>query len=162
MNEIPVITDRTHAFKRRLIVVKFNQVFEGKVADKFLEDKLSKELPGILNWALEGLSRILQNNQIFCSEQMAADKNEFFKSLNPVLNFVEEVCEISEDFSVGRDELYRKYQDWSQDSGLKPLGKIKFYQQIRLDFPEITDDTHGVNSFRGIKIDEFKRDVPFN
>ncbi|UCE04454.1 MAG: primase C-terminal domain-containing protein [bacterium] len=152
MNDIPVITDRTHAFKRRLIVVKFNQGFEGEAADKFLEDKLSEELPGILNWALKGLSRVLKNNRIFCSEQMEKDKKEFFKSLNPVLSFVEEVCELGEDFYVGRNELFKSYREWSKDSGLQPLGKNKFYRQIRQDFPEITDDTHGVNSFRGITI----------
>jgi phage/plasmid-associated DNA primase len=83
---------------------------------------------------------------------MAVDKNEFFKSLNPVLSFVEEVCEIDSDSSVGRGDLYSAYREWSKDSGLKPLGKIKFYQQIRQDFPQITEDTHGVNSFNGIEI----------
>jgi P4 family phage/plasmid primase-like protien len=153
MNDIPVITDRTHAFKRRLIVVKFNQVFEGRVADKFLEDKLSKELPGILNWALEGLSRILKNNQVFCSDQMERDKDEFLRSLNPVRNFVEELCKLGEGFSAYRDELFQEYQQWSKDSGLKALSKIKFYRQIRQDFPTIRDDTHGRNKFSGIKID---------
>ena len=152
MNDVPVITDRTYALKRRLSVVRFNQVFEGETADNFLEDKLSEELSGVLNWALEGLSRVLKNNAIFCSDQMKKDKKEFFKSLNPVLTFVEEVCKIAEGVSVGRDELYRAYREWSKDSGFKPLGKNKFYQQIRQDFPQIADDTHGVNSFRGIKI----------
>jgi P4 family phage/plasmid primase-like protien len=152
MNDIPVITDRTNAFKRRLIVLKFNQVFEGETADKFLEEKLSKELPGILNWALEGLSLVLKNNRIFCSDQMEEDKNEFLRSLNPVLCFVEEVCELGEGFSVGRNELYHAYRQWSKSSGLQTLGKNKFYRQIRQDFPQITEDTHGVNSFNGIAI----------
>jgi putative DNA primase/helicase len=152
MNDIPVITDRTNAFKRRLIVLKFNQVFEGEAADKFLEEKLSKELPGILNWALEGLSRVLVKKDIFCSDQMEKDKHEFLRSLNPVLCFVEEVCEMGEGFSVGRNELFNAYRQWSRGSGLQPLGKNKFYRQIRQDFPEIADGTHGVNSFNGIAI----------
>jgi P4 family phage/plasmid primase-like protien len=152
MNDIPVITDRTYAFKRRLIVLKFNQVFEGEAADKFLEEKLSKELPGILNWALEGLSRVLIKKDIFCSDQMEEDKKEFLRSLNPVLCFVEEVCELGEGFSAGRNELYHAYRQWSKSSGLQTLGKNKFYRQIRQDFPQITEDTHGVNSFNGIAI----------
>jgi P4 family phage/plasmid primase-like protien len=152
MNDIPVITDKTHAFKRRLIVVKFNQVFEGETADKFLEEKLSKELPGVLNWALEGLSRVLQNSRIFCSDQMEKDKREFLRSLNPVLCFVEEVCELGEDFYVGRNELFQAYRQWSKSSGFQPLGKNKFYRQVRQDFPQITEDTHGVNSFKGIAV----------
>jgi len=58
MNEIPVLTDRTYAFERRLIVITFNQTFSGKKEDKKLEEKLESELSGILIWCLEGLSAV--------------------------------------------------------------------------------------------------------
>ena len=44
MNEIPIITDRTYAFARRLIIVTFNQQFTGSHEDKHLEEKLTEEL----------------------------------------------------------------------------------------------------------------------
>jgi len=92
MNETPIITDRTYAMKRRLIILKFNQTFCGKKEDKHLEDKLAKELPGILNWSLIGLSRVLQNESITKSKWMEEDKKAFMRSINPVLSFVDEVC----------------------------------------------------------------------
>jgi hypothetical protein len=41
------------ALKNRMLSIKFTQSFVGK-EDHQLKDKLIKELPGILNWALEG------------------------------------------------------------------------------------------------------------
>ena len=47
-----------HGIWRRLVIVRFNATIaqEAKVAD-FRERVLRPELPGILNWAVEGLMR---------------------------------------------------------------------------------------------------------
>lgn len=39
---------------RRIVPIPFNAVFTDKNRDNDLEDKLQAELPGILNWALQG------------------------------------------------------------------------------------------------------------
>lgn len=70
MNDIPVIIRENIDLVKKVIMVKLNQRFTGSVADVFPEDKLSEELPGIFNWALEGLSRVLRNNEIFYSVKM--------------------------------------------------------------------------------------------
>jgi putative DNA primase/helicase len=74
MNDIPVIIHKNSSLAQKLIIVKLNQRFTGSVADVFPEDKLSEELPGIFNWALEGLSRVNKYNKIICSEQMENEK----------------------------------------------------------------------------------------
>ena len=90
MNEVPLITDTSFAFERRLIIVKFNETFVGNRADKGLDDKLSQELSGVFNWALEGLRRVLETGEITESQQMIQDKRDFLSQLNPVKTFVEE------------------------------------------------------------------------
>jgi len=63
-NKMPYCYDDTDAFYRRWFIIKFFEKFsEGDPRrDPNIEDKLNKEMPGILNWALEGLKRLLDNN----------------------------------------------------------------------------------------------------
>jgi len=138
--------------KRRLIILKFNQTFCGKKEDKHLEDKLAKELPGILNWSLIGLSRVLQNESITKSKWMEEDKKAFMRSINPVLSFVDEVCVLKAEALVLKENLYQKYNSWSDELGLRPLTKIKFYEQLLNDFPGIVEARPGGGSrhFKGI------------
>ena len=150
MNDIPIITDKSYAFQRRLIIVRFNQDFSGEKDDKKLEDKLEQELPGILNWCLEGLDRVLKNKDIFVSDQMENDKKDFIKQLNPLLLFVEERCLIQDGSIIEKGQLYFDYDNWSKNSGLRPLSKVKFYRQLLEDFPTVKEDTFGKRTFKGI------------
>ena len=76
MKDIPVIIRKNSSLAQKLIIVKLNQRFKGSVADVFPEDKLSEELPGIFNWALEGLSRVLRIRQILSSARMDIERRE--------------------------------------------------------------------------------------
>jgi len=59
---------------------------------------------------------------------------------------------LDEEALVIKDDLYRKYKSWSGKSGLRPLGKIKFYEQLLSDFPGIVEARPGGGSrhFKGI------------
>ncbi|MBC7219060.1 MAG: hypothetical protein H5T49_02855, partial [Hadesarchaea archaeon] len=64
-NELPATADLSEAFWRRWILIKFNRVFpEGDPkTDPYIADKITgdpQEMSGILNWALEGLKRVLE------------------------------------------------------------------------------------------------------
>lgn len=152
MNEMPVITDRTHAFRRRLIVLKFNRIFNDKDQDRGLEDKLFSELPGILNWGLEGLRRVLSSQNITIGKQCKADTDNFLMALNPVRMFVDEECGFGNRLRVGKVELYRAYCKWSEESGHRALSKPRFDSQLMADFSSISVDTHGVRAFKGISL----------
>jgi len=56
-NELPAFHDPSGALERRLIVLKTERSFYGR-EDIHLTNKLLEELPGILNWAIEGLMRL--------------------------------------------------------------------------------------------------------
>jgi putative DNA primase/helicase len=139
MNEIPIITDRTYAFARRLILVTFNQQFTGSDEDKHLEEKLTEELPGILNWCLLGLTNVLENERINESEQMLEDKNAFLRDINPVVGFVEDQCIFDEYCSVEKKELYKRYVEYCKESGVRSLGNARFYRQLVNDYPAIRE-----------------------
>jgi putative DNA primase/helicase len=55
-NHKPIITQSDFGIWRRIVLIPFTQNFDGR-EDKYLEQKLTTELAGILNWALEGLNK---------------------------------------------------------------------------------------------------------
>ena len=50
----PQINNTDHGIWRRIKAIPFNRTFSAEEQDKTLGDKLIQELPGILNWAIEG------------------------------------------------------------------------------------------------------------
>ena len=56
-NELPRLTDASGALASRFITLILTESFYGR-EDLGLTDKLTSELPGILNWALKGLDRL--------------------------------------------------------------------------------------------------------
>jgi putative DNA primase/helicase len=57
VNELPILSDSSLGFERRLIILPFNQTFTPDEQDKDLSKKLTAELQGILNWTIAGLQR---------------------------------------------------------------------------------------------------------
>lgn len=56
MNHKPIIRGTDRGIWRRIVLIPFTQNFEGR-EDKNLTDDLREELPGILNWATQGLTQ---------------------------------------------------------------------------------------------------------
>ncbi len=152
MNALPNLTDRTFGMTRRLIVVRFNRTFDGRTADTRLESKLEAELPGILNWALTGLNRVLQTRQIHETEQMKRDKISATTLLNPVRLFVDESCLLAPTATCKKGDLYRCYVEFCHASNIAPQTKRGFYEQLQTDYPQIDEyrPAGGARHFTGI------------
>jgi putative DNA primase/helicase len=56
-NELPYLPDASGAMGNRFVLIRFLECFLGK-EDPDLSCKLIAELPGIFNWAVEGLKRL--------------------------------------------------------------------------------------------------------
>lgn len=65
VNSLPETSDATYGFFRKILIVPFNHRFTDAEKDVDLFEKLRAEMPGILNWALEGLRRLKGNGFLF-------------------------------------------------------------------------------------------------
>ena len=148
MNEIPIITDKTFGFERRLIVVRFNQRFDGKNADNHLDQKLEKEDSGIFNWLLLGLKRVVEQNDIYESSFVLRDKKTFLMAVNPVSTFMDEMVDFYPNYSIPKKELYKAYSQWCEEGGIRRLTNIRFYAQVLADYPQIIEKHGEGNSAR--------------
>jgi len=96
-NEVPITPDRTRGFFRRWIILKFNQHFpEGDSRrDETLFDKLKdkKEMEGILQFALEGLYRLIKQKGFTPHMTMAEVENFWIRHSDSVAAFTLDMIE---------------------------------------------------------------------
>ncbi|MBI6062013.1 DNA primase [Clostridium perfringens] len=153
-NELPRnYVDRTEGFYRRLIIVPFNRQIEKSKIDKALKYKFQREKEGILNWALEGLKRLYENNFEFSENELTDGvKKEYKRENNNVISFVEECCEIDGLFSCSRIEIYEAYKEFCVEAGLKALSQIKFNKELEGNFNITRSRSGKLRSWNGVRI----------
>lgn len=143
-NELPRINDLSGGLKRRILFIPFNAVFSKKDPDydPFIKDKITtpEALEYLLKIAIDGLYRILENNNITVSKASQEVWNEYEQINNPVVSFIEENKIENESIN----DVFRKYQMWCVESGLKPLSKIVFGKEVR---------KQGYNSNKSIRVE---------
>ncbi|GAA0097493.1 hypothetical protein UT300011_09570 [Clostridium perfringens] len=153
-NELPRnYVDRTEGFYRRLIIVPFSRQIEKSKIDKALKYKFQREKEGILNWALEGLKRLYENNFEFSENELTDGvKKEYKRENNNVISFVEECCELDGLFSCSRIELYEAYKEFCVEAGLKALSQIKFNKELEGNFNITRSRSGKLRLWNGVRI----------
>lgn len=116
-NEVPVLGDASGALASRYVVFHTPTSFYGK-EDRDLTDKLVAELPGILNWSLDGLQRLKAEGRINTPAAARELVEEIDALGSPIKAFVRDCCTIGDGLNVGKDELWNAYRQWHIENGL--------------------------------------------
>ncbi|GAA0720111.1 hypothetical protein Drose_06380 [Dactylosporangium roseum] len=115
-NDPPKFSDASGALAIRMIQLVFEQSFVGR-EDPDLTDKLLAELPGIFNWAIDGL-RTLNARGRFVEPACGTEVSEQVRrAASPEYAFVEDMCTLGEDDRVLLDTLYLEFTRWSTREG---------------------------------------------
>lgn len=138
-NEMPVVSDKTDGFTRRLTLLPFKARFtkNDKDYDPFIEDKLlsNESIEYVLKLAVEGLKRVLINNHFTKSDVGEGEKTEYLMSNNNVLDWLQEDPKI-ENESI--NDVYLSYKVWCTINGCNSTKKINFGKEIkRLGFESV-------------------------
>jgi len=167
-NAIPPARDETDAFFRRWVIISFpvqflpadavnRMIANGEFSDKTMkniriavpQDKLlaemtsPRELSGVLNWALEGLKRLIDRGFSFSSELTIEETHEKYQALsNTVHAFVSEECEITGDPAdkIPKDELYAAYSAFCDKKKLAPFSYETFWKKLMGESPELKQE----------------------
>jgi putative DNA primase/helicase len=131
-NELPRLGDASTAVIGRIVLLLLTRSWLGK-EDHSLERDLCNELPGILNWALDGLSRLtFENGNRFTQVAAADEAVTAMRDLSsPVSAFVRERCEVGADKAVGTDALYSAYKSWCEENEHPKSPKQVFGRDLR-------------------------------
>ncbi|MEB9880170.1 phage/plasmid primase, P4 family [Bacillus cereus] len=126
-NHKPVIKGVDEGIWRRIRLIPFNLQLPKEKRDKKLPEKLSLEMPGILNWAIEGCLKWQQSGLKDPAIVMKAtgDYKEEMDILGP---FMFECCFKREDVQIEAKELYEVYANWCFRNGEHQLKNRAFYR----------------------------------
>ena len=148
-NELPKETEQTNAYFERYLIVPFDTYIKTEDRDSELAKKIIiNELPGIFNWLLEGLNRILKHKKFTYSEKADNALKEFRKQSDSVALFIDEFnyCTSSTN-KVALTEIYPKYKDFCREDNYKPCGKNKFSNRLENKGFERTRLNDGASAF---------------
>lgn len=133
MNDKPVIRDTSNATWRRLKLIPFNRTFGDAEKDTHLLDKLRAELPGILNWALEGLTRLRTQGRFSPAAAADAAANDYRRESNPIAQWLAECTAKSPDnlFPTLSSAAYVNYKAWCEVNGRSALNSTNFGTEVK-------------------------------
>lgn len=136
-NELPDFADASGAIARRFIVLTLQHSFLGRENPR-LTRELLEELPGILNWSLDGLSRLEQQGAFTEPESSVHAVQTMVDSVSPESAFVRECCTVRPDATVPVDGLFRAWQMWCYKQGReRPGNKQTFGRNLHAALPQI-------------------------
>ena len=136
-NHMPATTDQSEGFWRRFDIIPFDHtVSENKRIANLADQIINTELSGVLNWALEGLMRLLKRGhfEIELPPEMVEAKSKAKQETNSM-----EAWFIEEDISVGslattsKTKVYEHYSSWCKRSGMIALASPRFWGRMKQD-----------------------------
>lgn len=123
--------ENTHGFFRRFLFIPFETTIPKNKQDKQLAKKLLHNKAGILNWILDGAKEVIENEEIFESQECQDFLLKFKKEPTTLERFLlENQVEVSSTQTILSSELYEKYNDMSIKLDVKPMSLIMFSKKM--------------------------------
>jgi putative DNA primase/helicase len=131
-----VLPDNSHGMWRRIWLIPFPRTFTEAEIDRNLEDKLTLELSGIFNWALEGYNRLKKNGfSLKDVPSLNFAKQEYRNNVDTVRAFVAEKLIKSSDPAdrMKFSDAYKQYISFCETEGRKDIEDKKGFKKILKD-----------------------------
>lgn len=163
-NNLPDFGGHATAVAARLAMLPFDVSFLGRedrdLTKKDGTGKLQRELPGILNWSLDGLDRLRERGRIVEPAESVAAKFRMLYASEPVRGFVEERCTLDPNAAIDKVTLYPLYVEYCRTTGTHPLASNKFAERLHSLYPVIEPSKRSAGdgsrppTFAGIRLND--------
>lgn len=132
-NALPAVSDHSDGFWRRWVIIPFNtkpNTIQPLLGDIIIEAELS----GVLNWAIEGLKRLLQRGKFLPLPSALLDAQKSGKQQsNSVSAWVDDSeAFTSEGAKISKKSVYHYYSHWCKRNGMKAVSVQKFWERLEL------------------------------
>ena len=135
------------AWRRRLLIVRYKGVKPAQKVDKFANYLLATEGPGILNWALEGLEKLLAeiavDNDFVLTSRQQQIINDLLDESQSLRIFVQEYVRPAAGSSITTAEVAEAYSCYCRSRGWGH--GLKTSQIIGKDLADLMLEVHGRN-----------------
>jgi phage/plasmid-associated DNA primase len=163
-----VENEDSYAFWRRWIILEYPRQFTD--ADKkpniLQEITTPDELSGLLNYALEGLKRLLTNNKFSYGKSVDEVTEYYMQAADPVYAFASSAkCELKSDAATLKDAVYDAFKDYCGQNKMPILKPNAFARSLQnqpafhIRATKITVNGVRIPAWQGIKLQESVQDV---
>ena len=159
-NQIPLTEDKSRAFYRRVRIIPFPNTFTGNDADKNLLDKLTteEELSGLLNLAIAGLNRLLENGDFTGSTSADETKERYEQASNTVYNFFHDCITEDPEYYIVKIKLIEAYRRYCETKDFTHRSAKEFIKEMKA-LTKMEDERKTIGTGRprvwlGIKLKE--------
>jgi putative DNA primase/helicase len=130
-NYLPAFKIFDDALKRRIIVIPFVNKVSPEHYDPTLGERLEEELPGILNWALEGVE-LLKKYGLHLPFLLQKELHEYSLNFNSIRRFLEAACIEDHSSQMASNDLYQLYCLYCKAYGEgRPMKHKSFSMRIK-------------------------------
>jgi putative DNA primase/helicase len=131
-NHQPIIKGDDPAIWRRIRLVPFEVTIPEHQRDPHLMQTLQAELPGILNWALQGCLA-WQREGLAPPRRVVVATQDYRSDMDWFSDWLAECCDTGHGVAeaitrTGR--LYASYERWAKGCGLRPMSKNAFGRKL--------------------------------
>lgn len=154
-NEIPRTYNKNPAFYRRWILVEFNKPIK-EIDIKYGTDKspltTRQELSGILNWAIEGLKRLLSEGKFSYPFTDIENKDLWERHSDPISSFVNRFIDITFTDGQTKSLVYEAYVKYCKMIKVSAVSIVAFGREFKkhTNFKDIT--IKGTPVYGGIEL----------
>ncbi len=152
-NNKPVITETTTGAWDRVRIIPFTVSFVGR-EDRSLEAKLRTELPGILNWILDGY-QMFKSNGLHTPDSVRAATDEYKVECNSLLSYITQGCTILKptDGCELTSVIYERYKSFCESEGLYAYSNRRVKQILKTQGITVKHTVRG-DMYLGIVLNE--------
>jgi putative DNA primase/helicase len=154
-NHKPIIRGTDTGIWRRIHLLPFTVAIPSdKVEKDFRGRRLTPELSGILNWALQGLVAYRKQG-LNPPQAVLASTQDYRKDMDVVGQWIEERCELDAQACVPTSWAYNDYSHWAADEVGWEIKKLTFRRHLTDRGFTAEKGTHGQRMIRGLRPKSF-------
>ncbi len=129
-NHKPEVRGTDRAIWDRIRLIPFDVRIAEAERDQGLMDRLLTELPGILNWAMDG-ALDWQKNGLQTPSEVTDATSGYRDEMDVLAGFIEDRCRIDPAVKVARGVIYYAYVTWCKENGEKVVTQREFASYMR-------------------------------
>lgn len=129
-NTKPEFNGEDDGMGRRIKLIPFSLTIPPAKRDEHLREKLARELPGILNWAIEGCLK-WQRDELHEPAVVKDATADYISEMDSLGTFVDEWCVVDPERFIAAGRLYAEYTFWCGRSGLTPVSTNRMAELLK-------------------------------
>jgi putative DNA primase/helicase len=160
-NEPLRLHDTSGALRNRLLLINFPHGREEGQQDRELEMRIQNELPGVLNWAIEGWHELRASGRFFQPKSGISQLETFAAQSSPMKQFIEDLCDVGDNLEISTKGLFSSWKAWAEIIGYNHGNQATFGKNLVSALPKLKRVKKGKRgeqkrTYQGISVNKEK------